>query len=162
MPSMMFDDFNDKYLWCQGGRKLEDKFVAERRFNDVQVRMNPAKEQDIFTYDMRIDMPCDLKTLTTPWIYSERMFGIPPTYAVSINRKDLRRYYQLYPNIIIILDVQYPDYQGTHWTDMTSLERMVRSGKVHLHKYQTRVDDTQGNAKDSYIFDVRWFPKLAQ
>lgn len=161
MSSMTFD-YNDKQAWCEDGRRLEDKFVEERRFNDVEVRMNPAKEQDIFTYDMRIDMPCDLKTLTTPWIYSERMFGIPPTYAISINRKDLRRYYSLYPNIIIILDVQYPNYRATHWTDLNRLERMVRSGKVQLHKYQTRVDDTQGNAKDSYIFDVRWFPKLAQ
>jgi len=106
-------------------------------------------------------MPCDLKTLTTPWIYSERMFGIPPTYAISINRKDLRRYYQLYPNIIIILDVQYPDYQAAHWTDLDRLKIFVKSGKVQLHKYQTRIDDDQGNAKDSYIFDVRWFPKLA-
>jgi hypothetical protein len=37
---------------------------------------------------------------------------------------------------------------------------MVRSGKVQLHKYKYRSDDGSGNAKDSYIFDVRWFPKL--
>jgi hypothetical protein len=46
-------DYNDKQAWCEDGRKLEDKFVEERRFQDVEVRMNPAKEQDIFTYDMR-------------------------------------------------------------------------------------------------------------
>ena len=156
--SWMTLDINDKQAWCEDGRRLEDKFVAERHFNDVVVRMNPDKDQDIFTYDMRIEMPCDLKTITTPWIHSERMFGIPSSYAISINRKDLRRYYQLYPNIIIILDVQYHDYQATHWTDMERLLLFVKSGKVQLHKYKTRVDDTQGNAKDSYIFDVRWFP----
>ena len=82
------------------------------------------------------------------------------SHGISINRKDLRRYYTLYPNIIIIFDVQYPDYKATHWSDLNRLELMVRSGKVQLHKYKYRSDDGSGNAKDSYIFDVRWFPRL--
>lgn len=153
-------DPNDKPAWCEEGRKLEDIFVQERSFRDVKLKINPDKSDDVFTYDMRIEMPCDLKTITTPWMYSQDMFGIPPSYAISINRKDLRRYHALYPNIIIILDVQYPDYRATHWTDMNRLELLVRSGKVQLHKYKYRGDDGSGNAKDSYIFDVRWFPRL--
>ena len=154
------DDLNDKKSWCREGLRLEEQFIQCQNFTDVSIQMNPSKAGDPFTYDMRINMPCDLKTITTPWVHSEKMFGIPSAYAISINRKDLRRYYRLYPNIVIVMDVRYPEYAATHWSDMFRLERLVKSGRAKLHEYKGRKDDTNGNAKDSYIFDARWFPTL--
>ena len=150
---------NSKHEWCQRGMQYEDDFVKGRSFVDVDVRINPEKDQDVFTYDMRIDMPCDLKTSRTPWRRSMEMFGIDPKYAVSLNRKDLIRYDKLYPNIIIILDIGYADYKATHWTHLQDMKRLIKEEKVQLHKYKERaVGDEFGNAKDSYIFDVRITP----
>ena len=153
-------DLNDKKAWCDLGLELEKEFVSNSRFSDVTIGMNPSKSFDKYTYDMKIEMPCDLKTITTPWIYSEEMFGIPSDYAISINRKDLRRYYSLYPNIIIIFDVQYENYKATHWSDLDRLRILVKQNKAFLHKYKNRVDDNIGNAKDSYVLDVRKLPIL--
>ena len=95
---------DDKQKWCEHGRELEDEFVLRQRFVDVLIGINPDKDSNPFTYDMRIDLPCDLKSTKTPWRKAQEMFGIDPMYAVSINQKDLRRYARLYPNIVIVFE----------------------------------------------------------
>jgi hypothetical protein len=151
---------DDKQKWCEHGRELEDEFVLRQRFIDVLIGMNPAKDDDPFTYDMRIDLPCDLKSTKTPWRKAQEMFGIDPRYAVSINQKDLRRYARLYPNIVILFDVDYPEYKAVHWATLDMFRIMLEGGDMALHQYGARIDDTQGNAKASYVFDVSKLPRL--
>ena len=151
---------DDKQKWCEHGRELEDEFVLRQRFVDVLIGINPDKNSNPFTYDMRIDLPCDLKSTKTPWRKAQEMFGIDPRYAVSINQKDLRRYARLYPNIVIVFDVDYPDYKATHWATLDMFRIMLEGGDMALHQYGARVDDTQGNAKASYVFDVSKLPRL--
>lgn len=151
---------DDKQAWCEHGRMLEDEFVLRQRFDDVLIGINPAKDDNPFTYDMRIDMPCDLKSAKTPWRKSWEMFGIDPRHAVSINQKDLRRYARLYPNIVILFDVDYPEYKAVHWATLDMMRMMREGGDMALHQYGARVDDTQGNAKASYVFDVTLLPRL--
>ena len=151
---------DDKQKWCEHGRELEDEFVLRQRFVDVLIGINPDKDSNPFTYDMRIDLPCDLKSTKTPWRKAQEMFGIDPRYAVSINQKDLRRYARLYPNIVIVFDVDYPDYKSTHWATLDMFKIMLEGGDMALHQYGARIDDTQGNAKASYVFDVSKLPRL--
>jgi len=151
---------DDKQKWCEHGRELEDEFVLRQRFVDVLIGINPDKDSNPFTYDMRIDLPCDLKSTKTPWRKAQEMFGIDPRYAVSINQKDLRRYARLYPNIVIVFDVDYPNYRATHWATLDMFRIMLEGGDMALHQYGARIDDTQGNAKASYVFDVSKLPRL--
>ena len=151
---------DDKQKWCEHGRELEDEFVLRQRFIDVLIGINPDKDSNPFTYDMRIDLPCDLKSTKTPWRKAQEMFGIDPRYAVSINQKDLRRYARLYPNIVIVFDVDYPNYRATHWATLDMFRIMLEGGDMALHQYGARIDDTQGNAKASYVFDVSKLPRL--
>ena len=153
---------DDKMVWVEYGRNLEDDFVDEQMFDDVLIGINPAKDDNPFTYDMRIEMPCDLKSAKTPWRKSQEMFGIDPRHAVSINQKDLRRYAKLYPNIVILFDVQYEDYQAVHWATLDMMRMMLKDGSMSLHTYGARIDDKQGNAKASYVFDVTRLPRLAK
>ena len=151
---------DDKQKWCEHGRELEDEFVLRQRFVDVLIGINPDKDSNPFTYDMRIDLPCDLKSTKTPWRKAQEMFGIDPRYAVSINQKDLRRYARLYPNIVILFDVDYPEYKAVHWATLDMFRIMLEDGDMALHQYGARIDDTQGNAKASYVFDVSKLPRL--
>lgn len=153
---------DDKAAWVEHGRKLEDDFVDGREFDDVLIGINPAKDDNPFTYDMRIEMPCDLKSAKTPWRKSQEMFGIDPRYAVSINQKDLRRYFRLYPNIVVLFDVDYPEYRAVHWATLDLMRLMLDGGDMVLHEYGARMDDRQGNAKASYVFDVTRLPRLTE
>ena len=150
----------DKASWCQQGLNWEHDFVANKNFRDISIEMNNDKESNPYTYDMKGLFPCDLKTIHTPWKYAPRMFGIPSDFAISINHKDLSRYRELYPNIILILDVQYPNYKNTHWANLHLLRQLILNNKAFLHEYKNRINDTNGNAKNSYVFDIRDIPVL--
>lgn len=153
-------DNEDKLSWCALGEEQEIEFINAHTFKDTVLSMNPEKDLDKYTFDMRINMPCDLKTIRTPWIYAQDKFGIDPKHAVSINQKDLRRYAQLYPNIVIVFDVSFEGYQAIHFGTISHFRKMLEDGHMHKHEYQHRKNDTQGNAKISYVFDITKLPIL--
>ena len=98
----------DKQAWCELGQTQEIDFVANRRFRGTAVKINPKKKVDKYSHDFRLNVGADLKTITTEWKHSERMFGIPHPYAISINEKDLCRYMDLYPNILFRKELGAP------------------------------------------------------
>lgn len=153
-------DLQDKQSWCELGELEEGNFLKSQDFHLVNVLPNVAKANDKFTHDMRISFPSDLKTIRTKWRLSQEMFDIDPKYAISLNKKDIVRYQQLYPNIIIVFDIEITDYKEVHWSDLTRITRLITRGLAKEHTYKQRVDDSSGNAKSSYIFDCRWFPIL--
>jgi len=147
----------DKQAWCQLGQTQEIDFVANRRFRGTAVKINPKKKADKYSHDFRLNVGADLKTITTEWKHSEKMFGIPYPYAISINEKDLCRYMDLYPNILLVLDIQFEKIKTVKWVDVKRLANLARKGIAKRHEYKNRVDDKQGNAKASYVYDMRWF-----
>lgn len=159
MPSASLD-LQDKDFWCEAAELDEDNFIKIDDFHLIDLLPNRDKSTDKFTYDIRLSFPADLKTIRSAWIFSQRMFGISPRYAVSLNRKDVERYNELYPNIIIVMDIEFPDYKRVHWTDLTRVNRLISRKIAKEHHYKERTDDVQGNAKSSYVFDCRWFPVL--
>ena len=148
-------DTEDKSAWCAKGLAQEYEFIERQDYNGVRFVMNPKKEESPYAHDFVVMAQCDLKTMTTPWRYAQRMFDIPTDYAVSLNEKDLVRYSKLYPNIIVVMDVQYENYKGVHWSDLQRLRKLAHEGKAKRHEYKNRKDDTKGNAKVSWIYDVR-------
>tara|TARA_B100001093_G_C26833511_1_gene1017253 strand:+ start:798 stop:1301 length:504 start_codon:yes stop_codon:yes gene_type:complete len=154
------EDNESKLEWCAYGEQLEVDFINNNIFRDTVLCMNPEKDTDKFTFDMRINFPCDLKSRNTPWRLSEKLFGISPTYAVTIDGKDLRRYSEKYPNICIVFDIVYPDYKNVHYGFIYHFLKMRKEKALHKHEYKERKNDTKGNAKDCYIFDIRNLPIL--
>jgi hypothetical protein len=151
----------DKPAWCRIGEQREHAFLG-RRFKGCAFRLNPAKAGDKYTHDLVATLPCDLKSITTRFRKAEELYGVPSRSAVTINRKDLRRYESLYPGIIIVLDVDYGDFRRTCFTTLPQMRSLIEQGKAHLHQYKDRIDDTHGNAKESYVVDSMLFQEIEE
>jgi len=169
-------DTEDKQAWCDYGEETEKNF-AFNRLMDIGLGgfVNPNKKQDKYSHDLFVQFPCDLKTVRTPLFKSQSMFGVDPQYAVTFNEKDGQRYSNLYPNIIVIFDILWDDcskvingieyrVQPMHLTVAGFLkdikQAIVTSGSAKIN-YARRVNDTQGNAKSSWVFDARFLQKIS-
>jgi len=152
-------DLQDKAAWCQYGDQQELAFLADTWASSIAVFRNPAKLTDPYAHDMFAVFPADLKSIRTPFNTADK-YGIDPRYAFTINHKDLRRYSDSQPNMMVLLDVRFPWHQAVHVAQIGHLLSATKNGRSKLHYYQQREDDNQGNAKSSWVFDCRWFPEL--
>lgn len=148
-------DNEDKSYWCQLGEQAEQRFTAPL-IGGCSVFMNPAKAENKFTHDFFIVMPCDLKTIRTRFNTADR-YGIDSKTAFTINKKDIDRYSEKYPNIIVILDIDYGDFKTIRYASLSDLKKAIKHKYAKLHEYKNRVDDVQGNAKQSYVMNALWF-----
>jgi hypothetical protein len=151
----------DKVAWCRIGEDRERGFLT-RRFRGCEFTLNPEKVVNKYAHDLLVSQPCDLKSITTRFRMAESLYGVPSRSAVTINRKDLRRYADLYPNIVIVLDIDYGDFRRTCMTTLFQMRSLIEQGKAHLHQYKDRIDDTHGNAKESYVVDSMLFQEVVE
>ncbi len=168
-------DTEDKNWWCHHGEQLEKSFVTICRDNmSLDVTINPEKVTNPYAPDLifrqdGITHLADLKTQNTPFFTSSR-YGADPRYTVTFNRKDYERYKQLYPDIVIFF---WLDWKQTTWNSISTkylagifkanfadMAIAIESGKIPEHAYQRRTFDVSGNAKTSFLFDVRDFQCL--
>ncbi len=152
-------DLQDKAAWCQFGDEQELSFLAGTWASNISVFRNPAKLTDPYAHDMYAVFPADLKSIRTPFNTADR-YGIDPRFAITLNDKDVQRYSKKVPSMMVLLDVRFPWHQAIHVAQIGHLHAATRNGRAKLHRYQQRVDDTQGNAKASWVYDCRWFPTL--
>ena len=165
----------DKRAWCEKfGPKTEADFCRWAFMTlDMPVAVNPAKRTDQYTFDLIYDgNPADLKTVRTPFYRADALYKLDPQYTVTFNRKDGQRYQELYPDIKVIFDVLWGEgmkYQPTPDSQPVTVEpmRLIAVGTLteiwkaieesgrHRHEYQARVCDQSGNAKESWLLDVR-------
>ena len=143
----------DKDFWCDYGEDLEQDFLN----GNYPVTLNPDKLGDPYTHDFFIHLPCDLKSIKTQWKFSKEMFGISPDKAVSINEKDLRRYRDIYPNLVMIIDVAWGD---VYLLPVKRALDLIKAKKAKRHEYINRKDDRAGNAKISWVFSTDDFEKI--
>ena len=161
-------DLQNKRQWCADGVVLENEFVKKwgEKFG---YGMNPAKGTDPFAPDLMsyTGILTDLKHQHSPFFKSREKFGIDPTYMVVFNVKDRIRYEEKYPDIDIIYHVDwrkltYVSYGrefrvnylfGIYRTPFRKLLSLLDRSKVHT--YLQRLNDENGNARDSYVFDIR-------
>lgn len=154
-------DPEDKQWWCVEGVRRENTFLRQAHIAGWDIEVAPEKASDPYHHDFQVTMPCDLKSISTPFNTSEQKFGIPTEYAITINEKDFVRYAAKYPNILILLDVQFPGVERRLFSiTLDRARKLIKSKKAFRHEYLHRVDDQQGNAKASYVFDVRDLDQL--
>jgi hypothetical protein len=161
-------DLQNKTLWCKDGEKIEQAFV-NKYGAELGLIINPEKTINPYAPDLLKDNSqiADLKTQNTPFFKANDLYGIEPTYAVVFNRKDAERYWKHYKEIIIYFWVEWHSIKfvmGTTTKEVDFLDGVWSIKFVDLvellkiapeHLYQQRVDDTKGNAKGSFVLDIR-------
>lgn len=155
---MRSESNEDKKAWCEYGDQIEVEFVSKMLASKCSVFMNPAKSESKVTHDLFIVMPSDLKTTRTRFRIADR-YGILSHSAITLNKKDVDRYADIYPHIIIF-DVKYEDFSCVCYAPIREIKKAIRRGVAKLHTYINRVNDTQGNAKESWVLDSMWFKEI--
>lgn len=163
----------DKRWWCQLGEELESRFVDICNMKlGLKAEINPEKERNPYVPDLIVDGKLsDLKVQNTPFFVSTR-YHMEPRYTVTFNRKDYRRYSKLYPDLDIYFWI---DWKQTEWKDrkveylagiyyipFQDIRAMIKTEEVPEHTYMNRRDDCSGNAKSSFLLDIRRFKVLFQ
>ncbi len=167
----------DKAWWVLEGARLEQKFVENVSPKiGLKAIINPDKEKDPFAPDLLVDADqklADLKTQNTPFFKAKELYGLDPQYTVTFNKKDYQRYTEKYKGITIIFWVCWTDVSkkisditytvqpmvGVWRCTLEDVEGFVNEG-APLHEYQRRKEDKDGNARDSYLFDLRNMKQL--
>jgi len=170
-------DNEDKLAWCAYGEETEHVFSQQRLFDlGLAGHVNLEKKTNPFTHDLFVQFPVDLKTVTTPLFMAREMYDLNPQYTVTINHKDVTRYKQLYPNILIMFDVNWKELSkeinGSVYTvaPMTTtvagfvsdVRRAVQKCGNKKITYKNRIDDNSGNAKESWVFDIRHLHQVSK
>jgi hypothetical protein len=149
----------DKHAWYAYGEQLEREFLASTWDTGISVYRNPDKHTNVWAHDMYAVFPADLKSIRTPFRTAQK-YNFDPKYAITLNDKDIKNYSNKAPTIQIFFDIQYEDYQGLHVAPLGYVLSFIEGGHSKYHEYLNRKTDTSGNAKGSWLFDCRWFPKL--
>lgn len=166
---LLYHDLQDKKHWCKDGEKIEEAFV--RLYGKhLNLIINPEKASNPYAPDLlntNTNRLGDLKLQSTPFFKAESLYKINPTYAVVFNLKDKLRYEKLYPEIDIYywvnwlairfqmgnLDITVEPFNGVWKVDFLTFNDYLN--KSSLHTYQQRISDTKGNAKSSFVCDIR-------
>lgn len=156
---MIPENNEDKESWCAYGEELELEFLINSFNSGLAVYRNPEKSCNKYANDVFLVVPSDLKSVRTPFRTADR-YGIDPRYAITINEKDLNRYSEKHPMMLIVININHELYRGTHIAQLGHLIKASQTGKAARHEYQARVNDTHGNAKCSFVYDCRWFPSI--
>lgn len=169
-------DVEDRLAWYVHGEAKEETFV-QLFGHQLNVMINPEKQINPAAVDL-IDptngLLIDLKTENTPFFTAEIMYNINPQFAVTLNQVDVQRYQQLYPNMKLFFWVEwipvryvsnnqrYADnvikVEPMHGVWSISLEQVItiiENERPPLHPYGNRRNDQRGNARHSYVLDLR-------
>lgn len=161
-------DLQDKGMWCIEGATKEEVFI-QKYGQQLQLIINPEKTHSPYVPDLKNtanNMLADLKTQNTPFFQARSRFGLDPQYTVVFNQKDQLRYEKLYPDIEIYfaVDWQVVTFEGRKTISVRPMLGVwfIPFGKLNallqkapLHSYAQRKFDRSGNAKGSYVLDVR-------
>jgi hypothetical protein len=160
-------DLQNKKLWCKDGEKIEEAFISKYG-KQLSLSINPEKSINPYAPDLIYNSNiADLKTQNTPFFKAKKLYNIDPSYAVVFNRKDAVRYWRLYKDIIIYFWVEWHSVKfvmGNFQQEIKYINGvwsikfidLVKLLKVSPeHHYQQRVTDKRGNAKSSFVLDIR-------
>lgn len=162
-------NLQDKSVWCKDGERVEQSFVRLHG-EQLSIIINPEKDTNKYAPDLLSNQSGnlgDLKTQNTPFFKASSLFGIDPTYAVVFNLKDRNRYRELYPNIDIYYWIEWIAVKFQMGIKETTVQPLYGVWRVNfaefdkhlekapLHDYMQRRDDNNGNAKSSFVIDIR-------
>src|SRR5690554_6339102 len=162
-------DLQDKKHWCKDGEKIEEAFI--RLYGEkLGLIINPEKKENPYApdlYNTQTNKLGDLKLQSTPFFKAQSLYNINPTYAVVFNLKDKIRYEKNYPEIDIYYwinwialrfqmgsnDISVEPLNGVWQVEFQKFNNYLNN--MSLHTYQQRITDTKGNAKSSFVCDIR-------
>lgn len=161
-------DLQDKKSWCSHGRKLEDLFI-DKFGDELSLEINKDKSDNVYAIDMyntQDNLLSDLKSQNTPFFLAGKKYNIDPQFAVVFNKKDKLNYIDKTANgsdIYIYFWVKWKKQErfNVRISEMDSIFRSKFSSLLEvlddnkLHQYKQRKNDSKGNAKSSYVLDVR-------
>lgn len=162
-------DLQDKAPWCKTGATFEEVFV-EKYGQQFGLIINPQKEDNIYAPDLlntTNNSLGDLKTQNTPFFQASQRYDLDPQFAVTFNVKDYKRYLANYPTIEIYFwvkwivtgfeknddKIQVQPMEGIWKIEFDNLIELCKTSPIHT--YGQRIYDNKGNAKDSYVLDLR-------
>lgn len=172
---MKFMNTEDKRAWCEYGDEAERAFSIGRLFDlGLSGAVNLEKRTNPYAHDLFVSFPTDLKTVRTPLFKARELYGLDPQYTITFNDKDAKRYLELYPDIVVVFDILWEvtdkEIDGfpyrvdpMHLTVagfLSDIRQAIRKDGNHKIVYQRRVNDQEGNAKESWVFDARHLHKL--
>ena len=156
-------DTEDKTWWIGWGNKKEQDFLllCAREGILPGIAASPGSRfYPEYTYQGRY---LDLKAESTPFFLAQKHYGVDSNFAVSLNKSDVLDCTYKYQKCQLVFWVQWASeikygvaVETRHEIRFLSYERMrelVSHAPVHV--YQKRIDDKKGNAKESYILDLR-------
>ncbi|MEM6525251.1 MAG: hypothetical protein AAGF85_06595 [Bacteroidota bacterium] len=165
-------NLQDKAYWCTHGESIEASFVNQYG-TQLKTIINPEKKINRYAPDLLCSGEiADLKTQNTPFFKSGKLYGLDPTYTVVFNKKDRERYYDMYPELIVVFWVNWQVIKMNLDNTEYSCRPLngvwaVRFGKLNalcneapLHYYDQRKFDQLGNAKCSYVLSLKSFRKI--
>jgi hypothetical protein len=166
----------DKSFWVEAGAEKELVFVSEvlPRLG-FSGSLNPAKALDRYAPDLIVEgRLADLKCQRTPFFKARELHNVDAQFAVTFNDKDFERYRDRYPSLDIFFWVVWQTCEktiggqlyrvepmaGVWRASFPALRRRIEEDRVGAHAYLNRLFDNVGNAKRSYVFDLRRFEFL--
>jgi hypothetical protein len=166
-------DTEDKLAWCERyGLQEETKAVADICLFGHPSWINPQKRKTPYVHDGFISLPLDVKSVRTPLFKSRPLYGIEPEHVVTLNLKDVERYAEHYPMIVIAFVVRWEKQSKqfnatTYKVDavdgiwLAPLQQILQMrDQLQVIEYARRVDDQAGNARDSYVIDLRSLARI--
>lgn len=169
------NDLQNKGAWCEHGLSKEYVFV-EKYGHKLGLIINPEKGTNKYAPDLchfLVTELSDLKTQNTPF-FTAGKYGYDPQYTVTFNKNDADRYRSEYPEIDIYFwvdwvavryfkqstDIRYCDTDirvkpmyGVWKVAFKDLDEIIKNSP--LHEYQERINDNQGNAKESFLINLK-------
>lgn len=166
----------EKAFWVDAGAEKEVVFV-EQVLPQLGFRgeLNPAKAGDRYAPDLVVEGHlADLKCQRTPFFKAQELHRVDPQFAVTFNEKDFQRYRANYPSLDIFFWVAWQTCEkkigdqvyavkpmaGVWKGSFPAMRRRIEEQRVGAHAYLQRLFDQQGNAKQSFVFDLRRFEFL--
>ena len=164
-----YEDLQNKSYWCKKGESIENKFV-DLYGDRLKIKINPEKSTNPYTIDLlqyNRNILCDLKTQNTPFFKAHELYRTNPTYTIIFNHKDRERYYEKYRLIdlffwidwiavkLIIGGIEYKVFPLSGVWKVSFKDLDDYCNERPLHNYSQRKDDQNGNAKGSYVLDIR-------
>lgn len=165
----------DKSYWCKWGADMERRFVNDvAPYLNINAQINPEKRRNKYAPDLLVDGHlADLKYHECPFFLSNALYQVDNQYSVTFNCKDFERYARLYPDLLIFMWLHFVDTEmevggrryrvrplrGVWKAPFQRVAKLV--SKAPVHAYKNRKDDRIGNARDSYVLDIRDFDCVA-
>jgi hypothetical protein len=169
------EDTEEKREWHKYGEAQEIEFlenIAPKLSADI--KLNPEKKKDPSAIDLIMNgRLCDLKKQETPFFKAGKYYDIDPQYCVTFNTKDYWNYTTHHsPKDVDILfwvnwqklemfGIPVQKMHGVWFVNMSKIKEWVDNDELPTNDYIRRVHDLKGNAKTSYLMDLRKMKLLA-